>query len=182
MRNLVLIPVLALAACATAPATTTSPTTRTAESSVASGGGTTYTVEVTTRTDVERVALGVPRQQAWEAMVAAYQALGLEITGADQANGALLVGSQRARGRLAGQSLTTLFDCGQGAAGPVTATYTLQVTIRGQVTPTQGGSQLETRVEANARDAATNNPPVTCATKGGLERLIAQEVRQRVGG
>jgi len=171
---------LALGACATA-GPGEPPATRNAESRLESQSGTLYTMEQTTRVAAEQARLNAPRDRAFEAMVGAYQTLGLEVTGADPANGALLVGSQRVRGRMAGVSLNSLFDCGNSPTGPVTATYTLQVTVRGQVTPSEGGSLLETRVEANARDAATNNPAVACATKGTLERRIADEVQRRLG-
>lgn len=180
MRAAIPLLLLLTAACASTGGAGPPPT-RTSETRLESGSGTLYTVESIHRGNLERVILDAPRDRAFEAMASAYHALGLEITGADQANGALLVGNQRARGRLAGQGLGSFFDCGTGPAGPVTTTYTLQVTIRGQVTPAEGGTLLETRVEANARDAGTSNPPVACASKGTLEQRIADEVRQRLG-
>jgi hypothetical protein len=186
LRNLILIPVFALTACASASSdpdlSTPTRSVRVSMREEAIPRGREVSVEQTIRADVAQALIAAPPERAWEAMLGAYRALGLEVTGIDSARMAVVVQSQRIRSRFAGQALTRMFDCGYGPTGPLAGTYTLQLTIVGQVTSDERGTQMQTRVEANARDLSSTVPPVTCNSRGDLEQRILDEVVQRVGG
>jgi hypothetical protein len=172
MRRILLLPLLALAGCATAPA-----------SGPAMGGtelgavGTPGGGDISIRTAVTPVnsTLPYPVARAWPALNAAYQKLGIAVVTADSSTHEITSPDFRARSRLAGKAPSQFLNCGTtGTGAQVADTYSLRLNFHSVVTPTADGSRITTTLDGWARNAAgVQSDPVHCGSNGDLERLIA---------
>jgi hypothetical protein len=123
----------------------------------------------------------VPVEQAWAALPAAYEALGLTVNAFDSS--AHAVGdSMTVRGKLGELPMSAVVDCGTPPAGvdPDSVDVSLFVTSRvesgqiGRVTQ-PSGSHVTNTVQAIARPA--RGGPVACRSRGAVERRLVDAVR-----
>lgn len=126
--------------------------------------------------------LGASSDDVWEAAMAAYEELGIEVTysrpGQEVGNRQL-----RVRRRLAGDRLSKYLRCGVDATGrPMADSYIVTLNVVSDVTGvTDLQSRLGTTVSASAlKPGGTSTAPVLCTSKGLLEERIAELVAQRV--
>ncbi|HEV2146892.1 MAG TPA: hypothetical protein VGR37_05800 [Longimicrobiaceae bacterium] len=163
--------VLALSACAPA-SPELSPGTR--DSTLLVNDGT-----VNIRTSERSVAVDVPlaAEQAWAALPAAYEALGLRGGGPA---GERLFGVPRmeASRALNGVRLSRYLDCGATVSVPNADSYAVTLQVSTRLTPVTGSStRVETLVQGTARPRDTSGNPVACTSTGALERQIAEKLR-----
>lgn len=165
---------LAVTACATAPAPPPSQTDR---------------IVVTTETRVIKASEGttssylfVKASQAnvLAALRAAYSDLGIEVKLYDPGSGQIGNRNFSKTNRLAGQLLSTFVGCGLMISGETADNYRITMSVVSQATPRDGGMNLETWLTAAARDLGTSSAAVSCASKGTLETKINQLVLERI--
>lgn len=162
---------LVLSACAPA-ALELSPGTRDSTLLVNDGA-------ITIRTSGRSVAAEVPLplEQAWAALPAAYEALGLRGGGPA---GERLFGVQRmdVSRALNGVRLSRYLDCGATVSVPNADSYAVTLQVSTLLTPsTAASTRAETLVQATARPRDTSGNPVACTSTGALERQIAEGLR-----
>jgi hypothetical protein len=126
--------------------------------------------------------LGASAQDVWEAAMATYEELGMEVTYSRPGE---YVGNRqfRVRRRLAGDRLSKYLRCGFDATGrPMADSYSVTFNVVSEISSTTDlQSIMGTTVSATAlKPGGTSTDPVVCASKGLLEEKIARLVAQRV--
>jgi hypothetical protein len=180
MRRILLGALAGLAACGPA-ASTAGGGTRTPTQVISTGDA----IHVATSNEVRVISQTVdaPVDRVWAALPAVFQELGLD--GDPDASTRSVAGTATINRRFQGQQATRLFDCGMGQFGTqIAASYTIRVAVATTVNPSsEGGSRLDTMVEANARSSdGANSVAANCRTQGQLEAMIVERVRQKVAG
>jgi hypothetical protein len=116
----------------------------------------------------------------WSALPPVFAELGIEPNRADRSNRILGVEDLRTN-RIAGQRPSEFFECGQSVGGRLANTQELTVTILAQVAPVEAESSvLRVVVNGFVRNRNHGGGVTQCRTKGGLEQLIADMVRESV--
>lgn len=126
--------------------------------------------------------LGASAQNVWEAAMAAYEELGIEVTNSEPGR---RVGNRqfRVRRRLAGDRLSKYLRCGIDATGrPMADSYIVKLNVVSELTSISDlQSRMSTTVSATAlKPGGTSTDPVVCTSKGLLEERIADLVSERV--
>lgn len=119
----------------------------------------------------------------WAALQVVYDELEIPLAVVNAA-GRYLGNSNFSPRRIAGQRLSRFLDCGYGmTATPLADEYRISMGVITRISPAEGGGTLlltELVANADRRDASAD--PVRCATKGRLERMIAEMVAEQLGG
>jgi len=166
--------ILALAACATAPAPPPSRTDR---------------IVVTTETRVIKASEGTPsnsvavtasRDEALAALREVYSDLGIDVKLYDPGSGQIGNRNFSKTGRLGSERISTFLGCGMMISGEAADNYRVTMSVVSQVTPSDTGVNLETWLTAAARDLGTSSADVSCASKGTLEAKINRLVQERI--
>jgi hypothetical protein len=85
--------------------------------------------------------------------------------------------------RLGRQPLSRYFRCGQSGVGTQLADeYRVTMSVLTTARGVAQGTELRTRVSAQAMAMATSGAPVACASSGQLEDAIARGVQARIAG
>lgn len=180
MRAMVFLLALPLAACqATAPTPLSSGPS--APAVIQQNGSTT---DIRLSSDNGPVSDMVPGavSHVWPALVAAYQSFGFPVQQIDGMSHVIGAANVRLPHRLAGERLSTYFDCGMDMTGAIADSHVIEMTI--QVAAAQQSAD-STVVAAKVSAAAyatqgTSTDPVRCSTRGELERRIVEAVRKKV--
>lgn len=116
----------------------------------------------------------------WNALIRVQTELGLPVNFVDPRT--YSTGVQAVRLRRIGDRRPSFFlDCGRGNAGEYANIYDIYLTLVTQVLPGKnGGSEVRTRMEAVAKDAAHGNTVVRCTSYRRLEKEIAQGIAARL--
>lgn len=126
------------------------------------------TEELTVRVDT--VALAA--EEAWAHLPAVFDALEIPITEVN-ADARLLGGTNvRVRGRIAGERLSRVFNCGAGNTGRVADQAYVYFTALTQVEPLDGRSVVTTHVRAHALPGGYTSNAIRCSSRGELEKRI----------
>jgi hypothetical protein len=129
--------------------------------------------------------IGAPAAEVWTVLPAVMEEAGLAGR-ADPATRTVTTPPRTVRGRLLDQPLTRLVDCGRGEFGAQrAASGQVRMIVRATVQPgAEGGSRLETVVEAHVRDSSggANDLLAPCRSLGVLEEALAELVRARLAG
>ena len=166
--------ILAAVACATAPAPSPSQTDRTI---------------VTTLDRVIKDQGGIPSNtilvkaspaEVMAALKSVYSDLGIEVKHYDPTSGQVGNRNFSKNGSLAGERISNFLNCGMMILGEAADNYRVTISAISQVTPRDGGSNIETWLTASARDLGTSSDHVSCATKGTFESKINQLVQERI--
>ena len=139
-------------------------------------------VELRNRDVREALDVPIPAVQAFDALPAAYTKLGIPtVAVVDNTGGVYTIGARNlaVHGSLGGTRLSTYIDCGSGAMRTPANSYDVNLSVTTYVTPKGDGSTLNTMVAADARDPASNSPPVHCSSTGAFERQLANLVAGR---
>ena len=141
-----------------------------------------YTFRLSRDQSVSEATIVGAQAAVFQALMTAYEDLGLEIAGADRVRGLVQGEPVAAVRELAGEQMSTLFHCGQTLTGDRADSWRLEIEVASQAQAV-GASQtkLTTRVNAFARtmDGSSTNP-VQCATRGRLEEKIAATTALRL--
>lgn len=119
--------------------------------------------------------------KVWAVLPAVYQGLGINV-GTSLPDYMTIGNSKLELNRtLGGQPLSSFVSCGYAPTGaPLADSYRVNMAVVTTVGPAaNGGSQLETRVQASATNRAVSGASVNCATTGRLEGLIAERARNQ---
>jgi len=136
--------------------------------------------------DVDRVSNDIKAAPdvAFEALVAVYQELGIEIAGMDVPTRAINNPDLRITRRLGGERLSKYLSCGSGLTGAFADRFRVQMNILSQITPgPEGNSVVNTTIQAfGVNPEGTSNTRVPCGSTYQLEYRIADMISERVGG
>jgi hypothetical protein len=129
-----------------------------------------------------RATIAAPPARAWSALHSAYGDAGIPVANPDSAG--LTVANPRfvVSRRMAGQPISTFFECGRAVGGtPLADTYRITVNVSSTLVPAAGGAELRTAATASAQNLdGASREPVVCHSTGGLETRIAELTRARL--
>lgn len=172
---------VSLAACATSPppAIQDAPGPRATVATSSTGAEVTLDHEAV----VNEVVIEASPADVWKALPLAWQDAMIPIGAISNPRRTLQSGVFRAPSKIVGKPLSDYLDCGYTMAGPRVTLWQVSIDVTGAVVPDPAGARVATRVNATARPRdGTSTSAVTCNTRGELERIIAGNVRVRVGG
>ncbi len=127
----------------------------------------------------QRSVVRVPIADAWARLAKAYETLGIPLTTATPATHVLGNEGMRRTHNLAGESLSTFLDCGNGTGGGANADmYAVNMSVVTQLQAVADtATEVATLVQATAAPLSFGSPAVACSTNGGLEQKIVALVR-----
>jgi len=180
MSRLALLTTLLALGCATGQSNLPSGSTRT--HTTIDAGKSTYDIVQETTPDILTRTVSASLDRAWAALPAAYGDLRVPLNAVDATSHMIGSGVITAHRQFAGMRLSKMIDCGTSGIGePRADGYTVHLNVRTQLSAAAGGGTVvRTLIEAAARDAATSDPPVRCATTGALERRIADALGKEI--
>lgn len=139
------------------------------------------TARLNTEDAARTVALEVPAAKVWDAVKLAYVDLKLPVSTVVDAERRIGFNGQRFRGKLAGERLGKLMECGQAQDGRDAAdSYEVILDVETLAVPAGDGTTLLTAVTGTARPVFTSGDPVRCVSTGRLEERISDAVRGRI--
>lgn len=166
----------AVYACASSPPRTDVNDVRVRGGAVSQGDQLDVTMHL--RDNSRATPLNVPVVQAFDALPDAYKKLGVStVAVVDTTGGVYTVGvvSLPLHGTLGGTRLSKYLDCGDSPMRVPANSYDVTFSATSYLTPSASGSMLHTLVTADARDPASNNPPVRCSSTGEFEKALAEK-------
>jgi hypothetical protein len=118
----------------------------------------------------------------FRAVVAAYNALGIEPSTVDPAGRVVARQHFVLRSRFQGKPLSSSFDCGNGQTGPRADQGRITADITSRVVGTGSGSSVSTTIDASLvpNDGASRDP-IRCASHGGIEESLRKEIAMQLG-
>ncbi|HJQ52439.1 MAG TPA: hypothetical protein VJ825_01235 [Gemmatimonadaceae bacterium] len=123
-------------------------------------------------------ALTVSAAQAWTALPAAFNALGIPIAAMDSA-GRFVRGATTAYHQFQRSQVSRFVDCGSSLVGPNADAYHVQLVIESQIDSVSASSStVRTHVDATGSGSGAT---VRCSTTGSLERLINDQIKALLG-
>jgi hypothetical protein len=149
-------------------------------------GATTSSTGATVRLSGESYAIedvvAAPVADVWRVLPQAWDDAMVPLASVDNPRRTLESGTFRGPERIVGKPLADFIDCGYTMGGPRVRLWQVSINVTGTVQPDSAGARVATRVVATARARdGTNSGPVTCSSRGALERIIAANVRVRLG-
>jgi hypothetical protein len=131
---------------------------------------------------VREETVEAPASDVWRVLAQAWEDASVPIESVDNARRALSSGVYRPPARIVGRPLSDFFDCGYSMGGPRVTLWQVSIDVAGAVLPDPAGAKVATRVGASARPRdGTSTNAVMCTSRGELERIIAGNVRVRLG-
>ena len=140
-------------------------------------------VDLTRQTLLYAQEYAVARADAWMALRAAEQDLGLPLESADTTTGVLLFRLQTATPRIAGKHASLYLDCGRGPGGtPRVDTYQLTLRFTAYVEHIAPRRTLvRTSLIGYARDRGTTADQIPCTSTGQFEKRALAILTARLG-
>lgn len=115
------------------------------------------------------------------AVVETYRDLEIPVTRAVDAERRLETRDVR-MSRIAGERMSRFLDCGRGITGQRADNHVVIVTLETSVLPTDDGrSRVVTDFDATARPRDTSGSEIYCSSRGTLEVLLFDGIRERAG-
>jgi hypothetical protein len=168
MFNRFIAPLTLLTACASATSEGPAITTRTATTIAPQ-----ERIDLTHENVISAVEFTATKEQVWNALLEAHEALGSRMIASDAKALAAKFQLESKTGSLLGKPTANFIDCGIGSAGPRVNTYRVTVKITQAVeSESVDRTRLLTVVEATARSPGMNVDPVQCTSLGSLEKRI----------
>lgn len=122
-----------------------------------------------------------PREQVWNALLAAHDAIGIPLANGSATEGSATFRDSNRIRTVAGKSASRYIDCGNGPAGPRADSYRLDVRVTHHFeNPSPNLTVMKSTVEGSARNPGLSSDPVPCSSSGLLEREIAGMVTTRL--
>ncbi len=144
--------------------------------------GTGAEITLARETAINEMIIDEPIADVWRVLPNAWQDAMVPIARVNNATRTLQSGSFRAPSKIVGKPLSDYFDCGYTMAGPRVTLWQVMLDITGMVRPDSAGARVVTRIDALARPRdGTSTSPVSCSSRGELERIITGNVRVRLG-
>lgn len=148
----------------------------------AEAAGVGYYIRLNRDDGISTATIDGRRPAVFQALLSAFEEVGLEISGADQVRGIVQSERMTATRQLAGLRLGDLLTCGATLTGDRAESWRIELELMAQVQP-EGTekTRLTTRIQATARTTdGTGRNPIACSTKGVLEQKIAEATAARV--
>lgn len=120
----------------------------------------------------------------WKILPQAWSDAMVPIGETNTATKTLRSGVYRAPSRIVGKSLADFLDCGYSLAGPRVIMWDVQLSVTTALiaeSPTQTRVASVVNGTARPRDGSNTNA-VGCTSRGELERIIAGNIRVKLGG
>lgn len=136
------------------------------------------------RIDAEEQVVPGTMQQSVQALVSAYESLGLSVNTVDWTTGLVAARGIVAPRRIGGLVLGRYVDCGSTQVGQQRAdSSAVTLTIESAVRPGETGRMvISTLVNGTARPRGVSSDAIPCAAMGALERRINQEAAKQLAG
>jgi hypothetical protein len=139
---------------------------------------------ITTSADLTGVeaVVAAPMDKVWDALLAAYKDLGIEVLSMNRPIGELGNRNFRMPSNISRQPRSRYFNCGiDPLSGPQANVYPIDASMLTVMkADTSGTTRLETRLTGSARKTGVNADPLYCATTGNLELVLADAVRKHL--
>jgi hypothetical protein len=126
-------------------------------------------------------AIAAPADEVWRVLVTVFESLEIPVT---ELSGMRAVENRGypAR-RIDGQRMSRFFECGSNVTGEIADSYRVTVSVRSSVEATSvASSVVVTELDAVATARDTRSGELHCSSKGTLERLIGERVREFIPG
>ncbi len=188
-RLVVLVLVVALSGCASAPSGTAGPSgpqtvTISLPQADPYGGGAGQTEVVTLYRDSRgsRHGIGEAPAQVWPALVRTYNELEIPLGSIEPAQHRLGNNALAVQRRLAGEPISRLLNCGtDGFGSPLADKYQVTVSLITVLEAGEGGTtQMQTWLSGTAINRGVSGAPVHCGTTGRLEERIALTLQRQL--
>ncbi len=126
--------------------------------------------------------IAAPMDKVWEALLAAYKDIGIQVLSINRPTGELGNRNFRMPSRISGQPRSRYFNCGMDAlVGPQANAYPIDASMLTVIkADTTGTTHMETRLTGSARKIGVNADPLYCSTTGALEAVLADAVRKHL--
>ncbi|CAA9361154.1 MAG: hypothetical protein AVDCRST_MAG40-3488 [uncultured Gemmatimonadaceae bacterium] len=136
------------------------------------------------RNEAEEQVVPGTMQQSVQALVAAYESLGLSVNTVDWTTGLVAARGLAAPRRIGGIVLGRYVDCGSTQVGQQRAdSYAVTLNTESVVRPGETGRMvISTFMNGSARPRGVAGEPVPCATTRALERRIHLQVAKQLAG
>lgn len=128
-------------------------------------------------------AIDAPVESVWSVLPSVYERLDVPLSVLDTL--AMQIGNRSFKPRrLGGSRLSKYIDCGRGITATQNAdAYEVTMLLLTRVKQADGGGTLlSIEIGGNAKPRAVSSNPVRCVSKGTLEALMADLVREQVAG
>lgn len=148
----------------------------------AESAGVGYYIRLNRDDGISTATIDGRRPAVFQALLSAFEEVGLKIGGADQVRGVVQSERTIATRQLGGQRLSDLLTCGATLTGDRADSWRIELDVMAQVQP-EGTekTRLTTRFQATARTTdGTGRNPIACTTRGVLEQKIAEATAARV--
>ena len=160
-----------LAACASGPAATPG---MQREHVIVDANGDRFDLLLTREYFLSSDTLAVAPAQAWKGLLQTYAGFGVPLQGADGSRYMIATQYFHAHGSFAGERLSRWFDCGSSITGDIASSYELTLRFGSLIdTSVTGRSIVRTAVNATAIAPGSGTTPVTCTSRGSLEKRVA---------
>lgn len=118
----------------------------------------------------------------FRAVVAAYNALGIEPSLVDAPGRVVARQHFVLRSRFRGKPLSSAFDCGNGQTGPRADQGRITADLTSRITGTGSGSAVSTTIDASlVPNDGVSRDPIRCVSHGGIEESLRKEVSMQLG-
>lgn len=130
----------------------------------------------------EAASFVTPPDSTFKAVLAAYNALGIDPTTVDPARRVVAGQHILLRSRFEGQPLSEVFDCGNGPLGPRADEGRISAEITTQVVASGAGSAMSTMLKGflTPNDGVSRDP-IRCVSRGRIEERLRREVTLSLG-
>lgn len=139
---------------------------------------------ITTSADPSGVesVVAAPMDKVWDALLASYKDLGIEVLSINRPIGELGNRNFRMPSNVNRQPRSRYFNCGMDPlSGPQANVYPIDASMLSVIkADTAGTTRIETRLTGSARKTGVNADPLYCATTGSLELFLADDVRKHL--
>jgi len=174
MRHSMLLLVLATTACAS---TTTSRATADRQRDIIYDDQV-GTVRTSAHPALATVAIAATPDKTWDAMMAAYAVIGVDVKYLNRPTGELGNRDAVMSRRIATGELSKYLDCGTDPfAGPQANAYPVKTSVVTRMWPDGAGTKIETMFSGSMTKPGAG-ATVHCSSTGSLERLIAVTIEK----
>ncbi|HEV2642891.1 MAG TPA: hypothetical protein VGT98_09300 [Candidatus Elarobacter sp.] len=119
-------------------------------------------------------------QQAWAALPAVYEKLGLSVTAYDSASHTIVGERLRTRRDFGSRQLRSVVDCGDIAGVPAVDRYEINLKVRTVIERAGQASAIRSMVDATAKPSAVSGELMRCTVKEGVADEVASTLAAMV--
>jgi hypothetical protein len=172
---------VALVACASSGASTSSGSPGVAQSITVQSAQGVGSVRVSTSNDAHVTSVPFPVADVWRALLAAYDSVGLPVTSVNEKTHVVANEGFKLRQRLGKTSLSRYLDCGATQIGANADSYDVHLAITSRVVEgAPGAASIATTLEAAAKPITFAQDYTRCTSRGTLETRLVDLVKAQL--